>query len=372
MQISYPNSLAPVITTQPASKTVSVGYPVSFTVIASGPSMTYQWSRNGVTISGATSASYTLSTTTLADDGAQFRVRVTNAYGSKLSNIAVLTVSTNKPPTAQIVTPVAGATYFGGMVLNYSGSSGDPESGDLAASAFTWQIDFHHDTHLHPFLPATTGSKSGSVPIPDRGETSANVFYRLILTTKDSGGLTTTVFRDIPPRISQMTFATNPVGLHFSLDGAPLVGPQTITGVVGIKRTIAAPSPQLKNAINYVFQSWSDGLAMSHEISTLATNTTYTANYIAATVNLVVIGDPATGPYTVEARTTIPGDIRVQFFVDGNLYRTENIFGYFLFGGDTSGILGRLGVGKHNILARVFYQTGSALLAETQINITEK
>ena len=372
MQISYPNSLAPVITTQPASKTVSVGYPVSFTVIASGPSMTYQWSRNGVAISGATSASYTLSTTTLADDGAQFRVRVTNAYGSKLSNIAVLTVTTNKPPTAQIVTPVAGTTYFGGMVLNYSGSSVDPESGDLAASAFTWQIDFHHDTHLHPFLAATTGSKSGSVTIPDRGETSANVFYRLILTTKDSGGLTTTVFRDIPPRISQMTFATNPVGLHFSLDGAPLVGPQTITGVVGIKRTIAAPSPQLKNAINYVFQSWSDGLAMSHEISTLATNTTYTANYIAATVNLVVIGDPATGPYTVEARTTIPGDIRVQFFVDGNLYRTENIFGYFLFGGDTSGILSRLGVGTHNILARVFYQTGSTVLAETQINITEK
>ena len=138
MQISYPNSLAPVITTQPASKTVSVDYPVSFTFIASGPSMTYQWSRNGVTISGATSASYTLSTTTLADDGAQFRVRVTNAYGSKLSNIAVLTVTTNKPPTAQIVTPVAGTTYFGGMVLNYSGSSVDPESGDLPASAFTW------------------------------------------------------------------------------------------------------------------------------------------------------------------------------------------------------------------------------------------
>jgi hypothetical protein len=143
------------------------------------------------------------------------------------------------------------------------------------------------------------------------------------------------------------------------------VGPQTITGVVGIKRAIAAPSPQLKNAINYVFQSWSDGLAMSHEISTLATNTTYTANYIAATVNLVVIGDPATGPYTVEARTTIPSDIRVQFFL-------ENIFGYFLFGGDTSGILSRLGVGTHNILARVFYQTGSTVLAETQINITEK
>ena len=85
-----------------------------------------------------------------------------------------------------------------------------------------------------------------------------------------------------------------------------------------------------------------------------------------------MIGNPATGPYTVEARNSVPGDIRVQFYVDGKLYRTENIFGYFLFGGDTSGILDRLGVGTHNILARVLYQTKSALLAETQINITEK
>ena len=86
-----------------------------------------------------------------------------------------------------------------------------------------------------------------------------------------------------------------------------------------------------------------------------------------------MIGNPATGPYNVEARTNIPGDIRVQFFVDGAVYHTENFFGYFLFGGDTGAIpKSRLGVGSHNILARVFYQTGSEVLAETQINITEK
>jgi beta-galactosidase len=98
MKVSYPNSLAPLITTQPASKTVPVGSPVSFMVIANGPTLSYQWTRNGTNIVSATGASYTLTTTTLADSGAQFRVRVTNSYGSKLSNIAVLTVTTNKPP----------------------------------------------------------------------------------------------------------------------------------------------------------------------------------------------------------------------------------------------------------------------------------
>jgi len=374
MRISYTNSLAPVITTQPTSQTVSVGSPVSFVVAASGSTpFSYQWLRNGANVSGATSASYTLSSTTLADNGAQFRVRVTNTHGSKLSNVAVLTVTSNRPPNGKILTPAAGTTYAGGMVINYSGSANDPEDGDLPASAFTWQIDFHHDNHLHPFLPATTGSKSGSVRIPDRGETSANVFYRVILSTKDPGGLVSTTFRDIFPRTSHMTLATNPSSLQILLDGQPQVTPLTITGVVGIKRMIAASSPQLKNGINYVFQSWSDGQAASHEISTPQTDTTYTANFIGATVNLVVIGNPATGTYNVEARTNIPGDIRVQFFVDGAVYRTENIFGYFLFGGDTGAIpRSRLGAGSHNIFARVFYQTGSTVLAETQMNITER
>jgi glucose/arabinose dehydrogenase len=280
MQISSSENLAPAITTQPASKTVSVGSPATFSVAASGPApLSYQWLRNGANISGATLASYTFPNTALSDNGAQFQVRVTNSHGSKLSATAVLTVTANRPPSAQILTPAAGTTYFGGMVINYSGSAVDPEDGTLPPSAFTWQIDFHHDTHLHPFLPATTGSKTGTVTIPDRGETSANVFYRLILTTKDSGGLVTTIFRDIIPQTSQMTFATDPAGLQISLDGAPSVAPQTVTGVAGIKRTIAAPSPQIKDGFTYTFKSWSDGQSASHEISTPIANTTYTATF---------------------------------------------------------------------------------------------
>jgi len=54
--------------------------------------------------------------------------------------------------------------------------------------------------------------------------------------------------------------------------------PFTVTGVVGIIRSIAAPTPQTLNGLSYNFQSWSDAGARSHEISTPAVNTTYTAN----------------------------------------------------------------------------------------------
>jgi hypothetical protein len=205
---------------------------------------------------------------------------VSNSYGSTLSKVATLSVTSDKPPVGHILTPSQGTTYFGGMVVNYSGSASDYEDGDLPASAFTWQVDFHHDTHLHPFIAATTGSKTGTFTIPTRGETSSNVYYRIILKVKDSAGLTQTVTRDILPRKADMTFATYPAGLQITLDGQNRIAPFTVTGVVGIIRAIAAPSPQTLNGLNYVFQSWSDGRARSHEISTPAVNTTYTANFI--------------------------------------------------------------------------------------------
>ena len=281
MKIRYTRNSSPVITTQPNSTLVSVGYPATFSVTASGPSpYSYQWLRNGVNISGANARTYRIAPTTLADNGARFRVRVSNAFGNALSNVATLSVTSDKPPLAQILTPAQGTTYFGGMVVNYSGSASDFEDGDLPASAFTWQVDFHHDTHLHPFIAATTGSKTGTFTIPTRGETSSNVYYRIILKVKDSAGLTRTVTRDILPRKADLTFPTTPAGLQITLDGEQRVTPFTVTGVVGIKRAIAAPSPQMLNGLSYVFQSWSDGRARSHEISTPAVNTTYIANFI--------------------------------------------------------------------------------------------
>src|SRR5437773_9996358 len=281
MKIRYTTNFSPVITTQPTSKLVSVGNPVTFSVTASGPSpYSYQWMRNGVNISGANARTYRIASTTLSDNGARFRVRVSNAFGNTLSDVATLSVTSDKPPVGQILTPAQGTTYFGGMVVKYSGSASDFEDGDLPASAFTWQVDVHHDTHLHPFIAATTGSKTGTFTIPTRGETSSNVYYRIILKVTDSVGLTRTVTRDILPRKADMTFATTPAGLQITLDGQNRMTPFTVTGVVGIKRAIAAPSPQTVNGLSYVFQSWSDGRGRSHEISTPAVNTTYTANFI--------------------------------------------------------------------------------------------
>jgi hypothetical protein len=87
----------PVITSQPANQTVSVGSTASFSVTANGtPPLTYQWSFNGTNILGATGTTLTFANAQLTNAGS-YSVTVTNLYGSATSSNALLTV--NSPPS---------------------------------------------------------------------------------------------------------------------------------------------------------------------------------------------------------------------------------------------------------------------------------
>ncbi len=92
---------APVITVAPASQTTTVGRTAQFSVAASGTApLTYQWSKNGTAIPGATASTYTTLGTTALDNGANYSIAVASAGGiSTTSANAVLTVSTLNPST---------------------------------------------------------------------------------------------------------------------------------------------------------------------------------------------------------------------------------------------------------------------------------
>jgi hypothetical protein len=64
---------------------------VTFTAAASGTGLSYQWSKNGVAIAGATSATFSLTNVQGSDSGT-YSVTVTNAGGSATSTAATLTV----------------------------------------------------------------------------------------------------------------------------------------------------------------------------------------------------------------------------------------------------------------------------------------
>lgn len=76
-----------------------------------------------------------------------------------------------------------------------------------------------------------------------------------------------------------ITLGTQFSGLQVTLDGQPQQAPLTFTGVVGMIRTIGVPSPQTVGNFTYRFRSWSDGGAQTHDITTPAANTTYSASF---------------------------------------------------------------------------------------------
>ncbi len=290
---------------------------------------------------------------------------------SNRGSAANCSVSANQIPTATITSPGSTATYTHGQTISFAGTGTDPEDGTLPASAFAWNIEFGHSTHFHPHQ-TFNGIKSGSF-VADFMESADNVFYRITLTVTDSGGKQAVVYRDVLPVKATVSLASSPTGLQIKLDDIANTTPFSFIGVVGFPRKFEAVSPQALSGKNYQFSSWSDAGAATHTISTPSTNTTYTANFqeIVQTLTLTLRGDPATGPYSVIATTSVAGDVKIVFYEGSTLLKSESNAPYELFG---DGVNSTLGKGTHTITAKVFAETdtnNTTVLASNQITVQE-
>jgi hypothetical protein len=184
-----PAPVAPSITTQPSSKTITAGQTATFLVSASGTApLNYQWQKNSTAISGATSSSYTTPAETTSDNGSQFTVLVSNSVGSLTSNAATLTVNA---PTPGALTPSASSLSFGNVIVtnNSSLSVSFTNSGSVNITVTTVTISgggftasgISNGQIITPgqvvtlnvtFAPAATGSLAGSVTIASNASNS--------------------------------------------------------------------------------------------------------------------------------------------------------------------------------------------------------
>src|SRR5467141_3690007 len=119
-------AVRPSIATQPQSQSVTAGQTATFSVTATGTApLTYQWQKNGVAISGATSTSYTTPATTTSDNGTQFTVAVSNSQGSVTSNAATLSVGTTTLVAPAITTQPSSKSILVGQTAAFQvGASG--------------------------------------------------------------------------------------------------------------------------------------------------------------------------------------------------------------------------------------------------------
>lgn len=152
--------VAPSITAQPVSQTVTAGASVSFSVTASGTApLSYQWQKNGIALAGATSATLTLSGVTTASAGS-YTVVVRNAAGSVTSGAATLTVNASSTFTVRLTSPANGAVFPEGTRVLLTASVSRSSSGV--------RVRFYDGTSLlgsdtsAPFSILTTRLGSGS------------------------------------------------------------------------------------------------------------------------------------------------------------------------------------------------------------------
>lgn len=87
------NIIAPSITTQPIDANVNYGENATFTVVAEGTNLSYQWYKGSTEITGATNSSYIFSNASKTDNNQTFNCKISNTKGNVTSSNAKLTVN---------------------------------------------------------------------------------------------------------------------------------------------------------------------------------------------------------------------------------------------------------------------------------------
>ncbi len=241
----------PTITTNPVSETVNAGQTATFTAAASGnPAPTVQWqvsTDGGSTFANITSAtSPTLSfTTTVGQNGNEYRAVFTNSVGSATTTAATLTVNT--APAAPVVTtnPANQAVSAGQTATFTAAATGSP------TPTVQWQVSTDGGSTFANIVGATSTTLSFTAGTGESGNEYRAVF------TNASGSATTTA---ATLTVSQATIAST-VGvawgtagtatLQTNADGLRLLpaGRNTDMPWLGINRiTITLSTPELLTA----------------------------------------------------------------------------------------------------------------------------
>ena len=191
----------PSISSNPVSQTVNAGNLATFSVVASGtPPLSYQWRRNGATVSGETDSAINIANAQHSNAGS-YDVVVTNLGGSATSLAAVLTVLDPPSITAQ---PISQTTFAGQDIVFSVSVSG--------VGAFTYQ--WRQDGENLVDAGNVTGSQTASLTVGNVHDAD-NGAYSVVI--GNSAGSTTSA----DGQLTIVPFANRLLNITTNLDGTP-------------------------------------------------------------------------------------------------------------------------------------------------------
>ena len=159
----------PSITNQPIGTAVALGRSASFSVTALGsPSPTYQWSKNGQEIAGASTATLAI-TNAQASDGAFYNVTVTNVSGAVASTSVLLTITGANSPIFT-VQPSAQTVATGSTVVFTAAASNSPSyqwrhDGVLVGGATSRMLALRNPSNANAGLYTVTATNPSGITI---------------------------------------------------------------------------------------------------------------------------------------------------------------------------------------------------------------
>jgi len=194
VQVSGPgfpaNTLSSAITNSPSSTNVIIGFPVTFTVGATGPHAT-QWRTNGVDIPGAVNDSYSIAAVTAADNGVVYVAVVYNNINTNTSSPATLSTHANDVPVVITSNPNDTLTVEGSTASFSVGATGN-------FIQYQWQKNNAN------ILNATNANYTTPPAVfpGDNGATFRAIVFNNV-NTNTSASATLTVDQNVPLRPTQ-------------------------------------------------------------------------------------------------------------------------------------------------------------------------
>src|SRR5437899_167248 len=342
---------APSVTSQPGSQSVTAGQTAIFSVSATGTApLSYQWKKNGIAVSGASSSAYTTPATSTSDSGAQFTVIVSNSAGSVTSSAAVLTVNASIPPLQVTNSQLSGGTVGSAYsaTLNASGGT-SPYSWSVSSSTLPTGLSLSSAGTLSG-TPTIAGAFPFTVAVKDAASASASASLSInvvslpplqITSSQLPGGTVGSAYSatlsasgGTSPYSWSVSSGTLPTGLILSSSGT-LAGTPTVAGAFPL--TVA-----VKDAA-----SGSASASLSINVVTAAAPT-------------VSISSPANGA-TVSGTTTVSGVASdglaitsVQLSVDGGAFANASGTTNWSFSLNTNSFSN----GSHTLSAKVSDSAG--------------